>query len=587
MKNGAAGMIGASIYIVACTARNRLRLRLRRLREPRYLLGAIAGAAYLYFTVFARVRGGRAARARRENAPSAAGIAGALQGSAPGLAAMGVLALAALAWAYPVTSGLLDFTPAETDLLLPAPVSRRALLLHRFVRSQIGLLFAAMMPAIFMPSTGSSSRVKVAVTMWLALVTGKVYFAGVSLARARLTSRRRDDLWIAAAPLLVLGAIVAITAGSIWRGFDVYAIHGPADVVGQLGRITTHGAAGVVLIPFLTLVRPMFAPWPWPFLRALVPATLVLAVVIAWVLKSDAAFEEAMAAVSARRAAVGAPAETASPKARAAPWTLAARGPAESLLLWKNAIQMLRATTGGALIRYIVPLFAVSVFAGTAMLSAARARGTAITLCSLAVGVAAFAILLGPQVLRVDLRDDLRHLELLKTWPIRPAAVIRGEMLCPGVVLTSIAWFAICCAGTLSAAGFPRLSLGWRLSGSIAAMLIAPALVFAQLTVHNAAAVVFPAWVPLGNSRPRGLDAMGQRLILFGAVILTLVFMMIPGVIAAAVVWLIFQRIAGAAVLIPAAVACLIVVGVEVLAATEVLGPALDRIDLTAVERPE
>jgi hypothetical protein len=49
-------MFGASVYIIICSARNRLRVRLRRLREPRYLIGAIVGAAYSYFSFFARFR---------------------------------------------------------------------------------------------------------------------------------------------------------------------------------------------------------------------------------------------------------------------------------------------------------------------------------------------------------------------------------------------------------------------------------------------------------------------------------------------------------------------------------------------------
>ena len=39
-------MVGASLYIAVCSTRNRIRLRLRRLREPRYLVGAILGAAF-------------------------------------------------------------------------------------------------------------------------------------------------------------------------------------------------------------------------------------------------------------------------------------------------------------------------------------------------------------------------------------------------------------------------------------------------------------------------------------------------------------------------------------------------------------
>src|SRR5213594_253385 len=36
-------MLSASLYIIFCSARNRIRVRLRRLREPQYLFGAIAG----------------------------------------------------------------------------------------------------------------------------------------------------------------------------------------------------------------------------------------------------------------------------------------------------------------------------------------------------------------------------------------------------------------------------------------------------------------------------------------------------------------------------------------------------------------
>ena len=109
----------------------------------------------------------------------------------------------------------------------------------------------------------------------------------------------------------------------------------------------------------------------------------------------------------------------------------------------------------------------------------------------------------------------------------------------------------------------------------------------AQLTVHNAAAILFPAWVPLGNQRPKGLDAMGQRLILFFGIVLALILMLLPGVLPAGIVWLAFHRLLGYLVLVPAAAALTIIVLMEVLIATEALGPAYDRLDLTAVERAE
>ena len=49
-------MASASLFILGRSARNRLRVRLRRLREPRYLIGALFGFAYLTFTFIVRER---------------------------------------------------------------------------------------------------------------------------------------------------------------------------------------------------------------------------------------------------------------------------------------------------------------------------------------------------------------------------------------------------------------------------------------------------------------------------------------------------------------------------------------------------
>src|SRR5439155_273798 len=81
----------------------------------------------------------------------------------------------------------------------------------------------------------------------------------------------------------------------------------------------------------------------------------------------------------------------------------------------------------------------------------------------------------------------------------RAAAVVRGELLWPGVLLTALAWTALAITELLtSGTMFGRVSLSWRLSAGAAFAMLAPALVFAQLTIHNAAALIFPAWVPLG-----------------------------------------------------------------------------------------
>jgi hypothetical protein len=248
---------------------------------------------------------------------------------------------------------------------------------------------------------------------------------------------------------------------------------------------------------------------------------------------------------------------------------------------------MLRATTGVALIRYAAALTLIAVSASAAISAARQARGIAMTLCSLAIGAAAFTVVLGPQMVRTDLRGDLQHLDQLKTWPVAPAAVLRGQLLAAGVVLTGVAWVAIACAAILSPAGFPSISMTWRLSIAGAAAIMAPAFVFAQLLIQNAMAVLFPAWVPLGNERPRGVDALGQRLILLGGVLVLVALTMLPGVVAGGVLWFTFQRWFGVLVLPPAALTCACVVFIEILVCTELLAPIYERLDVLATERAD
>ena len=250
-------------------------------------------------------------------------------------------------------------------------------------------------------------------------------------------------------------------------------------------------------------------------------------------------------------------------------------------------MQTLRATSGVTLLRYLAPVIIISTLVGSLVMSANQARGGAAALSMLALAVAAFAVLLGPQIVRTDLRADLGHLELLKTWPIKAAAVIRGEMLWPACLVTLVGWLALVCATMFSAAAFPQVTLAWRLSIASAALLLAPALVSAQLAIHNVAAVLFPAWVPIGNQRPRGLDAMGQRLILFGGVILSLVVMVLPGAAAAGIIVFALRQFIGAAALVPASVVCGVIVLVEVLMVTEAIAPVYERMDLVSVERAE
>ena len=70
-------MIRAFVYLTACGLVNRARVRVRRLREPRYLAGLTVGVLYFYFVLFGR-SGGSRGQVSAAGVKALAGIAGPL-----------------------------------------------------------------------------------------------------------------------------------------------------------------------------------------------------------------------------------------------------------------------------------------------------------------------------------------------------------------------------------------------------------------------------------------------------------------------------------------------------------------------------
>jgi hypothetical protein len=572
-------MLNASVYIIWCTSRNRMRRRIRRLREPRYLFGAIAGIAYLYFSFFARLRASRASGNRRRATPAA--LLPALGASGPALAGLLLLVVAAASWVFPINSGLLDFSKPETQFLFPAPVTRRQLLVHRLLRSQVAVLFGAAIMALFYPSTSVPGRVGVALSVWLLLMTSHVFFTGVTLARARLGARSATRR-IAWAPLVVTLAALAVVASAIARELGIHPAGNARDALISLGAVSLRGLPHLILLPFTTLVSPFFAD-TWPaFVRAFALAGIVFGATVVWVMRTDEAFDAAAEEVAEKHARQPAK-RTTRYRARPVAWNLGATGRPEAAFIWKAALQTFRVVDRRVLFRMVLILVWLVLFVAIAP----GGRGFAQMVGVFAAIGSAFATVMAPQIMRLDLRQDLQNLDLLKTWPVRAAAVVRGEIAWPAAVITAIAWALGAIALFFSAAVFERTGLAWRTAVGTAALILTPALVVAQYTIHNAAALIFPAWVPVGSGRPRGVDAMGQRLILLGATWLMLILSLLPGVIVGGILWIAFFRFVGPWVLVPAALFCVVFVAIEVLLATEALGPAYEQLDITSVERPE
>jgi len=575
-------MIRTFAYLTFCSFKNRMRRRFMRLREPRYLIGLVVGVLYFYYFLFrprsTPRRGGR-------GVPSLEHFAGPIQV----VGSVVLFVIAALAWVWPGAGKPITFTRAEVQFLFTAPVTRRQLLHYRLIRSQLGMLLSsALITVVMRPSTLANSWMTV-VGLWLLLSAVRLHLTGVALRRSSLAQHGASGLGHQWLPMAVVFGAVGVLIQTVSRAWPVFASLPDASAVfDELHRLGTTGAAGVVLWPFRTLTALPLASSPGEFLAGLPWALALIALNYAWVLRSDASFEEASAEQAEKRARDKTAPRAVARGATATPFTLGLVGRPEMAILWKNLILLGRYVSAKTLLRLLPIVLAL----GIASQASGRAGGMAIAVAGMAIWLAIMLVLMGPQMMRNDLRQDLAHLAMLKTWPVAGAAIVRGEVLAPALVLSAITWLLILLGAVLGGPlvgriGNAPLSTFDLLSYATAAAMLAPPIILCQTVVLNGIAVIFPAWSTLGSSRARGIDAMGQRLLMMAGILLTLALSLLPGAAVAALVMAIVYWLTGILLIVlPAALVAFVVI-VECWVATELLGRALDRTDVTAIEPVE
>jgi len=502
-----------------------------------------------------------------------------LSGTLAGGVLLACLALGS--WASPVGSSLLEFSQADMAFLFPSPMSRRQLVIYRLLRSQSSVLIGALIMALAYPTGSVVSRVRGLAALWLLLMTSHVFFTGVTLARARThgTARRRWPGWLGLVwpAAAVLSLLLPLLAGASRVRLDTASAAFDAVMAVAVGS-----PARWLLLPFTALVHPLFAESLAEYGWALAGAVLVYAASVGWLLWVDALAPEVANAALEQQAVAARPAPGRSYKARPVPWRLGASGRPEVVFLWKGVRQSFR-TVDRRLFLRAVGLLAWVVFAS---LLVSRSRGLVALLSVGATWAALFAVFMGPQMQRADLRQDLAHLELLKTWPVGGASLVRGQMLWPALSVTLATWALALLAVALSLVSLPFPPGSNRVVVWAGFLLLAPGVILAEYLMHNAVAVFFPGWVPLGPSRPRGVDAVGQRLLLLAANWLGLSALLLPGALVTGALWALLPSLRPWVVL-PGALLTSLLVLVEVVLASKPLGRLFDRLDLTSVERSE
>jgi ABC-2 type transport system permease protein len=602
-------MLRALLYLQFTSLKNLLRTRLKRLRQPKYLFGALVGVAYFWFfflgplshppaaalpklppgTPLAEIANGFTAASADPGGPSlGAGIGGLI-----------VFLLALSAWVFlPDKPGLM-FTEPEIAFLFPAPLSRRTLIHFKLLGTQSRILLTSLFFTLISNrwSAHGGNALTHAIGWWVILSALSLHGSGAVLTLTRLTegglSAARRRWAVVGGVTLVIGATLA------WVWHDLSAPT-EADIAGfdplrhYAVTVLYGGALGWLLLPGRLLVAPFLAGGAGEFLLALAPALLILGALYFWVMRMNVSFEEGSVALAEKRGAMVAAMREGKgvmfrekKQGRRAPFRLAGVGRPELAFLWKNLLAIPAWMNGRTF-----ALSALAIVVAGQWVGGEPAWRPAVLVAGPVLGFAVFYILLlGPQLARQDLRHDLPNLDILKIYPLRGWQVLAGGLLTPVLLLSALLWLAL-----LAGVMVLRVWLGETLTpGALAAiafgaLVVVPPLVAVQLIVPNAAAVMFPAWAATLRAPAAGgggIDVMGQRLIFVLGQLFVLVLAMLPAAAIALIALFAGKHLIG---LVPAVLlatgAMAAVFTAEAAVGVWLLGEDFEELDLSAELRP-
>ena len=595
-------MLAALFYLRLTSFKNWLLARLRRMRQPKYLVGAIVGCAYFYFFFFRPLGDNparRVPRAATAEAMQAMGVSGATLPLEwlPATTALGALALLTFItfmWVVPAQRAALGFTEAEIAFLFPAPISRRSLVHFRLLSSQFRSLVGAVVMMLFSNrwTVIGGNAFTHAIGWWFIFSALNLHFSGANFTLTRLL-----DLGIAPwrRRILFLGAIVAVFAATMFR------LSGTTPVPALTSRVDLRPAAEWVvsltqtaplswlLWPFRLVLGPFLAVDGGHFLLALGPALAVVTVHYLWVVNTAVAFEDSSVEYAQKRGARIAAwrsgqrrATSAAPKARPGPFRLASQGRPELAFLWKNLLSTWQYFTLRTLLVCAALILGGCLWVGSHPVGRGLLPGAGF----MALIFGGYALVIGPQFARQDIRSDLVHADVLKTYPLAGWQIVLGELLTPVAILTGVLWLVlltIVLALAPTQIGATWLTPQLRIAGGLGLALIVPVLAAVQLLVPNAAALLFPAWFQLSRARGGGPEMFGQRMIFFFAQLLTMVLALAPAVLLASTLIFILQWWLGPVMAVTIATAAVwVVLAAEVWCGVWWLGERFEHLDLSA-----
>lgn len=543
-------MIAVLARLQWMTLRGRLVRSLRLLRQPKYLVGFIAGFGWIFFWMVrpllrSHVTWGTMPWPVTEDLTSALHR----------LVALLATVLIPLPWLLPWGRLGLPFREAELTLLLQAPLTRRQVIQYGLLKSEVGVVLSALVLSLFRGGRGSFGWLPGFLGLWMLFefwhLNGKwralfnLRQREIPPARAR---QRRALLTIGLVGLYV-GLVSALLpflaqAGAALRGAE------RERVLASLVALDWPPLLAAVLTPAWWLTAPMFARDGARFVAAAAPALLAILAQREVVLRSKARFEESALEQSKTQETKKSPtrrfAQLSSRARSRHPFELDRPGPPEVAVVWKNAMRVSRLPWTRVALG--APLVAIASAVLPAVLRLPDV--TYGVLAGLGLFLAILPPLIGGMSWNNDLRTELAHLELIRTWPVPAQRFVLAEVVSPalfsfagsafgaGVILSSMFGSRLREALTGEPTQLVLLTREATLLGvdSALAMAIlfasflplAAAVAFLSSALQNLAILFVPAWMAHGADRSRGVAAFGQRLIFSSGLGLALILALLP-----------------------------------------------------------
>lgn len=564
-------MIAAFAYLIYTSSRNRLASQLARIRNPRYAIALLLGLGYFWLVFF-----NPAARSSR-NAVSPMGSE-----TLAALVPVLVMLYVGYMWIFGADKSALAFTQAEVSMLFPAPVTRRGLIAYKLARAQSAILATSIIWLVVFRGTGMHADR--AVGYWLFLSILSLHRLGVALIRSSQGEHGARGIRRNWFPAMVFAAVAGVVIHEL---FGLREQIMDAEDTAALARMVTTAFAtpplSNVLYPFRVAVGPMFAQAGamWSHVS---PALGLLVLHVWWVLRTETAFEEAAAEASLAQAkrleglrTRGISGAVLPPGAARRTIGLRSTGAPAVAIVWKNVLWLMRAGQ----LRTFIGLPAIACVA--ALVFAGRSEQAEFVIMAFSGAMAVMSLALAPLAIRNDLRGELRRLPQLKTMPLRGSQIMLAEVASSALPAAAMQFLLLVAA--LISAGFMAensVPLPIRAGVLIGAPALLAGLNLANFTIHNGIALLFPAWVRLGETGVAGIEVMGQTMLTLLVTSIALLVLCIGPAAGAAAVWYVARDYLPVAIGAGAMVAGLVLT-FEAFLVVGALGGSLDRLEPSQV----